>query len=112
MRFNKSGKQILITTDKGLVLMVDGYDGRLTHAFLSKGADDSPGTEPAAACFTSDDNFLLIGNENGTIDCYDSTTGELRRKLEGHVGRVGCIEFNPKYQQFASSCTNTALWLW
>ncbi len=113
MRFNKSGKQILVTTDKGIVLMIDGYDGKLTHSFLSSSASNgATETQPSSACFSSDDKTVLCGNEDGSISCYDSTTGELVRVMKGHVGNVGCIATNPKYQQFASSCTNTALWLW
>ncbi len=125
MRFNKSGKQILVTTDRGVILMIDGYDGKLTHSFLSSSASASSSssngasatdintqTQPSSACFSSDDRTVLCGNEDGSISCYDATTGELVRILKGHVGNVGCIASNPKYQQFASSCTNTALWLW
>jgi len=112
MKFNKSGKQILVTTESGLVIMVDGYDGKVTNVFLSEGANGAPGTQPAAACFTSDDQTVLCGNEDGTISCWDVATGSLVKKLKGHVGHVACIASNPKYAQIASSCTNTALWLW
>lgn len=114
MKFNKSGKQILITTDTGIVFMVDGYDSnKVTNVFLSEGINSSPyGNQPSVACFSSDDQTVLVGNENGTISCYDSLDGSLLRKLEGHVGRVGCVASNPKYAQIASACTNIALWLW
>jgi COMPASS component SWD2 len=114
MKFNKSGKQILITTDTGIVFMVDGYDSNKgTNVFLSEGINSSLyGNQPAVACFSSDDQTVLVGNENGTISCYDSLDGSLLRKLEGHVGRVGCVACNPKYAQIASACTNVALWLW
>lgn len=111
MRFNKSGKQILITTDSGLVMMIDGYEGTVTHVFFSEG-ENGPSTQSVAACFSSDDKMVLIGNEDGTISCYDADNGILVKKLEGHVGPVGCIASNPKYGQFASACTNVALWHW
>lgn len=114
MKFNKSGKQILITTNTGIVLMIDGYDSNtVTHTFLSEGLGaTSRGMLPAAATFSSDDQTVLVGNENGTISCYDAVDGSFLKKLEGHVGTVRCIASNPKYAQIASACTNIALWLW
>ena len=115
MNFNKSGKQILITTEVGLVLMVDGYDAQIvTHVFSAEGTNGpgSQSTKPASACFSSDDQTVLIGNEDGSISCYDAVSGLIVKKLEGHVGHVGYIASNPKYAQIASACTNVALWQW
>mmetsp|Transcript_19941 Transcript_19941/g.24595 ORF Transcript_19941/g.24595 Transcript_19941/m.24595 type:complete len:362 (-) Transcript_19941:782-1867(-) len=119
VKFNKSGKLLLVTTKKGVALILDGYDGSIVNVFVG---DDGHGksnsnnndylNEPMAACFASDDKTILCGNGDGSINCWDANTGEKLRKLDGHVGRVGCIASNPKYAQFASSCTNTALWLW
>jgi len=113
MKFNTSGKHLLVTASRGLALMVDGYDSSVTNAFVAEGANlAQPPSEPPAVCFASDDNTILMGNENGTITCWNANTGEALRKLEGHVGRVGCIAANGKYAQIASACTNTALWIW
>jgi WD40 repeat protein len=109
VKFNKSGKHLLVTTNKGSALLLDGYDGSIVHVFVGEGDNLK---QPMAACFSSDDKTILAGNSNGTISCWDAESGELIKKLEGHVGRVGCIASNPKYAQIASSCTNTALWLW
>ncbi len=109
IKFNKSGKHLLVTTKKSSALMLDGYDGSIVNVFVGDGENKS---EPLAACFSSDDSTILGGNPDGTISCWDASNGELIKKLEGHVGRVGCIASNPKYAQFVSCCTNTALWLW
>ncbi len=109
--FNKSGKQILIGTNGGVAHTVDGYEGSVMHSFqMEGGADSSP--LPMAACFTSDDKSVLCGNNDGTVSCYQADTGLLARKLRGHVDRVNCLASNPKYAQIASSCTNTAVWVW
>jgi len=113
MKFNTSGKNLLVTAEKGLALMLDGFDGSVTNTFLSDGLDSTTSsTEAAAMCFTPDEKVILGGNEDGTISCWDAKTGILLRKLDGHVGRVGCLAPNPKFAQIASACTNTALWLW
>mmetsp|Transcript_16790 Transcript_16790/g.24409 ORF Transcript_16790/g.24409 Transcript_16790/m.24409 type:complete len:379 (-) Transcript_16790:111-1247(-) len=113
LRFNTSGKQLLVTANKGLALALDGFDGTVNNVFVGEGASPGvPPTQPLAACFTPDDKTVLGGNEDGTISCWNATTGKLLRKLEGHVGRVGCVAVNPKYAQIASACTNPALWIW
>jgi WD40 repeat protein len=117
MTFSPSGKGILVTMENGLVLVLDSFEGNILHVFMSEGGSSSTDislpTYPAAACYTSDDQSILCGNENGTLSCWDVTTGRLRRRLEGHTGsRVFCIQSNPKFAQFASACTNVALWLW
>ena len=109
-QFNKDGRQILVKTESGLVIVVDGYEGTITNVFFSEGADGVPRREPAGACFASDGNTVLIGNGDGTISCWDSINGAMVKKLKGHVGPVGNILHNPKKAQIASSCTNMALW--
>lgn len=95
------------------MIIVDGYDGSITNVFFAEGLDGTPMSGvTAGACFTSDGNTVLVGNANGTISCYDAINGTMVKQLKGHVGAVGCIESNPKYAQIASSCTNTAIWLW
>eukprot|EP00559_Dactyliosolen_fragilissimus_P007051 CAMPEP_0184857176 /NCGR_PEP_ID=MMETSP0580-20130426/2341_1 /TAXON_ID=1118495 /ORGANISM="Dactyliosolen fragilissimus" /LENGTH=355 /DNA_ID=CAMNT_0027352625 /DNA_START=51 /DNA_END=1118 /DNA_ORIENTATION=- len=113
IQFNASGKNLLITAEKGLALMLDGFDGSVSNVFVAEGpnANTSP-TLAISACFTPDERAVLGGNEDGTISCWDAKTGVLLRKLDGHVGPVGCVAANPKFAQIASSCTNTALWLW
>jgi len=109
IKFNKSGSHLLVTTKKGCALMLDGFNGSVVNAFVG---EEIHYNQPLAACFASDDKTVLGGHPDGTISCWDSSDAELIKKLEGHVGRVGCIASNPKYAQLASSCTNTALWLW
>jgi len=113
MKFNTSGKKIIVTTSMGVVLVIDGYNGTVTDAFVSEPtvANTTP-LEPISGCFTVDDKAVLCGNADGTISCWNADTGALMQKLQGHVGGVGCIASNPKYAQIASACTNTAIWLW
>jgi WD40 repeat protein len=111
IKFNKSGRQILFCS-KGVLISVDGFEGTVLHSFLTEADVSNTSSLPMAGCFTPDDRTVLCGNENGSVSCYDANTGLLLRKLRGHVGRVECIAVNPRYSQFASACTNTALWIW
>mmetsp|Transcript_6327 Transcript_6327/g.14586 ORF Transcript_6327/g.14586 Transcript_6327/m.14586 type:complete len:348 (-) Transcript_6327:866-1909(-) len=113
LEFNKSGKQILACCANGLAISIDGFDGGIARAFLSEitpGATQS--TTPLAACFTSDDKSVIVGNEDGTVSCYQADSGLLARRLRGHVSRVSAVACNPKYCQLATACTNTAVWVW
>ncbi len=104
--FNGSGNLMLVHTEAGLVLVLDGYDGTIQRILESK---SSKGT---VSCFTPDDQFVLLGTEAGTIEVYDVQTGILVKQLEGHLGPVTALKCNPKYSQIASACTNTCLWIW
>ena len=104
MTFNASGNQILVTGKNGLCVTLDGYDGTLQRSLSSPGA--------TSACWTSDDKTVLVGNEDGTISCWNVETGAMIRKLEGHTGTVSWVGVNPKYSMFASCDSNTALWIW
>jgi WD40 repeat protein len=118
MEFNESGKQILVGTVGGVALTLDGYEGTVHHSYQAETAvgHNTTGASskalPMAACFTRDGLSVMCGNDDGTISCYQADTGLLVRKIRGHPDRVGAIAANPKYKQFASACTNTAVWIW
>jgi WD40 repeat protein len=138
LAFDSSGKQMLVTTRHGLAMTLDGFTAELQQAFLApKAQASSPVVDPDSftldddvsgqsstlesgvggvinsmeACFTPDDRYVLGGCADGTIQCWDAATGQLHQQMEGHAGPVSAIAFNPKLAMFASSCTNTALWL-
>jgi WD40 repeat protein len=107
--FNVSGEQILVGAENGLALVIDGFDGTIKRAFMES---SKTSVQPAVVAFTPDDKTVLFGNENGSVTCYDVTNGAVIKTLESHNARVNCIAANPKYTQIASSCTQTALWMW
>lgn len=107
IQFNQAGNQILVQSDEGLAVVLDGYEGTVQRIFQS-----TRGGRCTSACFTPDDKTVLMGGETGTIDCWDVPSGRVIKTLEGHKGPVGAIRANPKYNLIASSCTNTCLWIW
>ena len=104
IEFNVQGSRILVTGDRGLALLLDGFAGTVQRSISSEGG--------MSACFTPDDKTVLMGNQDGSISCWNVLTGTVVKKLEGHTGSVGAIAANPKFQMFASCCSNTALWQW
>lgn len=113
LQFNAQGNKLLVTAKKGVGLLLDGFDGSVSGVFVGEPlrGDVSP-TQPLSACFTADDRTVLGGCEDGTVCCWDSNSGRLTHRLEGHADRVGAIACNPKLALVATSCINTALWIW
>ena len=111
LSFNASGKQLLVLADGGVGFVVDGYEGTIDSVLLAKGAGSSS-APPLGACFTPDGQNVLGGNSDGTVTCWEAKSGKILGTLEGHTGPVRGVACNPKFAQFASSCSNTALWQW
>jgi WD40 repeat protein len=104
--FNLSGNRMLVEADPGITLVLDGYEGTVQRIFQSKEGSAT------SACFTPDDQSVLVANDAGKVDCWNLQSGTIVKTLEGHLGPVGALKCNPKYSQIASSCTNTCLWIW
>lgn len=113
IEFNTQGNKLLVTARKGVGLLLDGFDGSVSEVFVGEplSGDVAP-TQPLSACFTTDDRTVLGGCEDGTVCCWDANTGRLTHRLEGHADRVGAVACNPKLAMVATSCINTALWIW
>lgn len=108
LQFNQSGDRVLVGAEKGLSLLLDGFEGTVQRAVSST----HPTTRDAVACFSADDKTILQGNDDGSINCLDIASGNVVKTLTGHLGPVTCIAANPKFAQVASSCSQTALWVW
>ena len=108
IEFNASGNQLIVGTEKGMSIVLDGFEATVQRVFCPAMKTD----RAAVSCFTPDDKTVLQGNDDGSITCYNAETGSVVKKLEGHNGPVSCIRPNPKFAQFASCCSSTALWTW
>lgn len=108
MVFNLSGNQILIGAEKGMCILLDGFEGAVQRVLVGPESTE----RPAVSCCTPDDRTVLQGNDDGSISCWSVETGTITKTLKGHAGPVSCIAANPKYAQIASTCTQTALWTW
>jgi WD40 repeat protein len=59
--------------------------------------------KPTAELALSRDGTLIAVAHGRTIGIYDASTFELRRTLDGHVGRVSQVAFHPSGAMLASS---------
>ena len=112
MSFNAAGNQILVTGQQGLCLVLDGYEGTVQSALVQA----QPTATTTAACFSSDDQYVLAGQSDGNIDVWSVSTtpaATLYKTLTGHPQQpVQAVAANPVYAQFASaSARETALWI-
>ena len=109
MQFNTSGTQILIGSGMGVSILLDGFEGTIQKVLLSNRSSSS-----AVSCFTGDDEYVLTGNDEGTIDCWQIDTGSVIRRLDTGAGvPVDQLSFNPSYSQFACAASrDVAMWIW
>jgi len=107
IQFSDDGKCLLITTDTNSCFLLDAYDGRLVQKYIIKNECQAK----IGSGFTPDSQYVVIANESGKINVWPVGKAEVMTTYEGHTSPIGCIQWNPKYKQFASACSNTALWL-
>ena len=108
IEFNLPGNQMLVGAENGMCILLDGFEGTVQRVLV----EPKETKRSAVCCFTPDDRTVLQGNEDGSISCWDVNTGAVAQTLQGHAGPVNAISPNPRYCQFASACTQTALWCW
>ncbi|XP_065900981.1 WD repeat-containing protein 82-like [Dysidea avara] len=109
IKFSPDGKLILISTNISQIRILDSFQGN-EIATLS-GHLNNQGI-PLEASFTPDSQFVLSGSQDGTVHIWEAESGHKLCVLEGgHPGPTRCVQFNPKYLNMVSTCTNLAMWL-
>ncbi|XP_035007328.1 WD repeat-containing protein 82 [Hippoglossus stenolepis] len=109
LKFSNDGKQILISTNGGMIRVVNAFNGSVLHNF--SGYNNSRGIS-LEACFTPDSQFVMIGSEDGRVHVWSTESGMKVAVLDGkHPGPINTLQFNPRYMTFASACTNMNFWL-
>ncbi|XP_055365201.1 uncharacterized protein LOC114855832 isoform X3 [Betta splendens] len=104
LKFSNDGKQILISTNGGMIRVLNAFSGSVLHTF--SGYNNSRGVT-LEACFTPDSQFVMIGSEDGRVHVWSTESGMKVAVLDGkHTGPINTLQFNPRYMTFASACTN------
>ncbi|XP_068599103.1 twinfilin-2-like [Brachionichthys hirsutus] len=104
LKFSNDGKQILISTNGGVIRILNAFNGSVLHTF--SGYNNSKGI-PLEACFTPDSQFVMIGSEDGRVHVWSTESGMKVAVLDGkHPGPINTLQFNPRYMTFASACSN------
>ncbi|XP_077582278.1 WD repeat-containing protein 82-like isoform X2 [Stigmatopora nigra] len=109
LKFSNDGKQILISTNGGMICIVNAFTGDVMHKF--SGYNNSKGLK-LEACFTPDSQFVMIGSEDGRVHVWSTENKMKVAVLDGkHPGPISALQFNPRYMTFATACSSMTFWL-
>uniref|UniRef100_A0A4X2L7G6 WD repeat-containing protein 82 n=1 Tax=Vombatus ursinus TaxID=29139 RepID=A0A4X2L7G6_VOMUR len=109
LKFSNDGKCILIATNGSFMHLIDSFKGVVMHSFRGYNNSKAVALE---ACFTPDSQFIMTGSDDGKIHVWNGESGIKVAVLNGkHTGPITCLQFNPKFMTFASTCSNMVFWL-
>eukprot|EP01080_Neovahlkampfia_damariscottae_P003269 gene3269-5712_t len=108
LKFGPRGNTICVTTTNSIIIL-DAM--QLEKKILEITDFSNESALSLEACYTPDEEYIMIGSEDGKIHIWEIFTGNKITVLSGHAGPVHCLKFNPKYLMMASSCQNLAFWI-
>lgn len=107
-RYIPGTQQLLVTTNQAVLYAVDPTEAKPLMRFTGFKNDNLSILDAVA---TTNGQFIMSGSEDGSIYVWRLDTGELVHVYEEcHPGPVSCLQWNPRYLQFTSACTNLAFW--
>lgn len=111
MKFSPDGNNLLVTTNRGVFLQLDAFEGHLLHMFHAHHVNPKSEVKLGAA-YSTDGAYVTTGSEDGCMYVYKTTTGELVHALpRGHQGPVVDLQWNPQRHLLASVGSNsTVFW--
>jgi COMPASS component SWD2 len=102
LKFSPDGKTILVSTNGSMIKLIDAFTGNVLHTFTGHA---NVKNIPIEASFTPDSQYVLSGSSDGRIHIWSVEKGNKVAVLSSdHQDTIQCIQFNPKYMMFASTC--------
>jgi WD40 repeat protein len=92
--------QTLATCSYGTIKLWNFHTGRRLRTPL----------RGVSLAFSPNTQTLVTGSGNGDINLWDLHTGKLKRRLEGHSGKVTSLAISPDGQALASADNTIKLW--
>jgi len=109
LKFSADGKLILISTNGGVIRLIDAFNGQPKQEFTGH---LNTKKIPFEASFSPDGQYVMSGSQNGLVHVWDAENGESVHQLDGgHPGPIRCVKFNPRWMMFASACSQMKFWL-
>uniref|UniRef100_A0A915JU34 WD repeat-containing protein 82 n=1 Tax=Romanomermis culicivorax TaxID=13658 RepID=A0A915JU34_ROMCU len=109
IKFSPNGRQIMITTNKSCIYLIDSFTGKVLHTLTGHLSDKMRYIE---ACYSPDSAYVFSGSNDGKIFVWSAENGRLISALPSiHKCASKHLIFNPKQMVLASSCSDE-LYLW
>ena len=110
IKFSPDGKNMLVSTSKQRVLMLDAFKYKVVREFRPHSNDAKCGLE---TCFTPDGRYVISGTQQGDVNVWNAETGKIAAQLKGHPADdcVTCCAFNPRKMMLATAGHSLALWI-
>nr|CAG4637810.1 EOG090X073E [Chydorus sphaericus] len=109
LKFSPDGKMILLSTNGGIIRIIDAFNGNATQTLSGVQNDKKL---PLEASFSPDSQFVASGSTDGKVHIWHAESGHKLCSFNGdHTGPVQCCQFNPKYMMMASCCSTMAFWI-
>lgn len=124
VQFSNDGKNILISTNKDSLFVVDGFfndrgkDVPLRELSCSK---DQKMTSLVHPTFSPDDKSVIAGTDDGAIVIWNIENNDFSKKeniflskptvVNAHPLPINVVSYNPRYDMLASACACVSLWL-
>ena len=104
IKFSPDGKDLLINTVEGEILLLDGFDCYVRRVLVGRPQNTTQlGME---ACWSADSQYVIAGGMDGSVYSWSRSSGELISQADGHPTYPLVCRFNPQRGMIASACTN------
>jgi WD40 repeat protein/serine/threonine protein kinase len=114
--FSSDGKKIASGTQFGTLEMFDAASGNQLLSFNDPSESEwkliRTITPVPAVAFSPDGTRIVSGSGDKTLKIWDTATGKLAFRLEGHTGSVTSVAFSPDGTRIVSGSDDTTLKLW
>lgn len=105
--FSNDGKQVISRSEDSTTIYWDANNGRMITPHdpirIADRATTIDGHKSARIC---------EGIDNSKIEIYDTRTGRIYHKLDGHKGKVNAIAVSPNGELLASASDDNSIKLW
>ncbi|KDO25382.1 hypothetical protein SPRG_09323 [Saprolegnia parasitica CBS 223.65] len=109
LTFSPDQQHLLLSTNAGVLIQLDAFEGKLKRIFASH--SNLSGTKLGVG-YSPDGKFIACGADDGSICIYDAHSGAVTvPALQGHVGPVFDLQWNPQRHLLGSVHANTLFWL-
>ena len=103
---SKDSRYALINTQPEEIQLWDLERYQVVRKYIC----EAPATDVMRSCFGGpDENIVMSSSQSNNIYVWNRETTRLLEVLDGHVGTVNCVKFNPVNLAMFASCGDDGL---